>query len=66
MSDSERIAVLERRVAALKELLTNLVNRYNWHDHKYDYSQNNNYDFDATTQPTNDRLETTDLEEAFK
>lgn len=64
MNDTERIEALERKVQALQTLLTDLVEKYNWHDHQYDYSQNNNYDFDAVTQPptSKDRADSTGLQ----
>lgn len=66
-SDAERIATLEIQVAAPKKLLAEVVDKYNWHDHGYDYtSDSNSYDYDASTKSTGDRIDPTDMEEAFK
>ena len=72
LSDCERdekIEALERQVAALKKIVTELIGKYNWHDHGYDYSSNSNsYDYDAKTQGpgSGDRVDEFLLEQAFK
>ena len=67
MTDTERIELLEKQIQVLKETLMVFIDKYNWHDHKYDYSQNNNFDYDATTQVCGsaERVDSTDLKKAF-